>query len=207
MDSTYISGNELHNQFLVYMSKLKKLTSDIKTIVRNENVDIKLPINEEIQNSFVGRLYQQVFSYIRTSSSKRSGVCPIYSLPYDFEYFFSVNNSFQGGRFEKVRQLQMKDIVPFKYELFQRISQSFPFLKNLYIINDQAMKKKLYVPTLITFHFLTFLRLDRADYDYGVLFLLRKYAHLPRLSHLHIEEQSLKKITKNFTIDSMDFNF
>ncbi len=207
LNSTYISGNQLYNQFLVYMSKLKKFTFDIKTKVRNQNVNIKLPLNEEIQHSFVGRVYQQVFSYVNTNSSKRQGECHIYSLPYDFEYFFNVDNSFQGGTFKKVRQLQMKDTVPFKYELFQRISQDFPFLKYLYITNGRAMKNKSYVSTLITFHFLTFLHLDGAHDDYVVLFLLEEYAHLPRLSHLSIDRESLKKITKNFTIGSMYFNF
>jgi hypothetical protein len=120
------------------MSKLTKFTFDIKTKVRNQNANIKLPLNEEIQHSFVGRVYQQVFSYVNTNSSKREGECRIYSLPYDFEYFFNVDNSFQGGTFEKVRQLQMKDTVSFKYELFQRTSQDFPFLKYLYIINSRA---------------------------------------------------------------------
>ena len=207
LDSTFISGNQLYDQFLVYMSKLKKFTFDIKTKVRNPNVNIELPLIEEIQHSFVGRIYQQVFSYVKTNSSKRVGECHVYSLPYDFEYFFNVNHSFQGGTFEKVRQLQMKDTVPFKYELFQRISQDFPFLKYLYIKNGRGMKNKSYASTLITFHFLTFLHLDGAHDDYAGLFLLKKYVHLPRLSHLSIEGKSLKKITKNFTIDSMNFNF
>ena len=207
LDSTYIDGNQLYNHFLIYMSKLKKFTFDIKTKVRNENVNIKLPSNEEIQRSFVGRVYQQVFSYVNTNSSKRAGECHIYSLPYDFEYFFKVKNSYQGGRCEKVRQLKMKDTVPFKHELFQGISQDFPFLKYLYITNGHGMKNKSYVTTSITFHFLTFLHLDWAHDDYVLLFLLKKYAHLPRLSYLSIGRKSLKKITKNFTIDSMYFNF
>jgi hypothetical protein len=42
-DSTYIDGNQLHDQFLVYMTKLKKFTFNMKTKVRNRNVNIELP--------------------------------------------------------------------------------------------------------------------------------------------------------------------
>jgi hypothetical protein len=206
-DSTYIDGNQLYSQFLVYMTKLKKFTFDIKTKVRNQNVNIKLPSNEEIQSSFVGRIYPEVFSYVTTNSSNCDGECHFYSLPYDFQYFFNVDNSFQGGTFEKVRQLEMKDKIPFERQLFQRISQDFPFLKYLYIINDRAMKNKPYLFTLITFPHLTFLDLDGTHQSYAVLFLFKKHVHLPRLSHLCIEQETLKKITNNFTIDSMHFNF
>lgn len=206
-DSTYIDGNQLYDQFLVYMTKLKKFTFDIKTKVQNQNVNVELPSNEEIQSSFVGRIYQQVFSYVTTNSSDCDGKCHFYSLPYDFEYFINVDNSFQGGTFEKVRQLKMEDEIPFEHQLFQRISQDFPFLKYLYIINIRTMKNNPYLFTLITFPYLTFLDLAAAHEIYAVLFLLKKHAHLPRLSHLCIEQKSLKKITSNFTIDSMQFNF
>ncbi len=207
LNSTYISGNQLYNQFLVYMSKLKKFTFDIKTKVRNQNVNIKLPLNEEIQHSFVGRVYQQVFSYVNTNSSKRQGECHIYSLPYDFEYFFNVDNSFQGGRFEKVRQLRMKDSIGFTYELFQRVAQDFPFLKYLRIMNACAMMNKSFGSVLLTFPYLSYLDLDGAHDDYIVLFLLKKHTYLPCLSYLSIEEKPLKKITNNFNIDSIHFNF
>jgi hypothetical protein len=71
------------------MWKLKRFTFDIKTTVQNRNANIELSSNEQIQRIFVGRFYQQVFSYVN-------------SLPYDFEYLFNLDNSFQGGRFEKV---------------------------------------------------------------------------------------------------------
>jgi hypothetical protein len=192
------------------MPKLKRFTFDIKTTVQNQNVDIELLSNEQIQRSFVGKFYQQVFSYVNSNSTKLVGECHVYSLPYDFEYLFNVNNSFQGDRFVKVQQLHMMDLIDsiaFTYELFQRVAQNFPFLKYLCIMNMCAMKNKSSGSVLLTFPYLTYLDLARAHYDYIVLFLLQNHAYLPRLSYLRIGEKPLKQITKNFTINSIHFNF
>jgi hypothetical protein len=189
------------------MTQLKKFTFNIKTKVLNRNVRIALPSNEDIQRSFLGRGYQQVFSYVNTKSIECDGECHFYSLPYDFEYFYYVDNSFQGGMFQKVRQLTMDDTIPFEHKLFQHISQDFPFLKYLYITNGRAMKDKPHSSTLITFPYLTFLDLHEAHNNYSLLFLLKKNTHLPSLSYLSIEKKSLKKKTENFTNDPMHFNF
>jgi hypothetical protein len=46
----------------------------------------------------------------------------VYSLPYQFEYFLHLNNSFQGGMFDKVQYLLMTDGRPFEHNLFKLIS-------------------------------------------------------------------------------------
>jgi hypothetical protein len=207
LNSNYIDGNQLYDQFLCSMPKLKRFTFDIKTKVQNQNANIELSSNEQIQRSFVGKFYQQVLSYVNSNSTKLMGECHVYSLPYDFEYLFNVNNSFQGDRFVKVQQLHMMDSVDFTYELFQRVAQDFPFLKYLCIMNMCAMKNKSSGSVLLTFPYLTYLDLDRAHNDYIVLFLLQNHAYLPRLSYLSIDEKPLRQITKNFTINSIHFNF
>jgi hypothetical protein len=207
LDSTYIDGNQLYDQFLYSMRKLKRFTFDIKTRVRNQNANIELSSNEQIRRSFEGKFYQRVFSHVNSNSSKLVGECHVYSLPYGFEYCSNVNSSFQGGRFEKVRQLRMTDSIGFTYELFQRVAQDFPFLKYLCIMNMCAMMNKSRGSVLLTFPYLTYLDLDGAHDDYIVLFLLKKHAYLPRLSYLSIEKKPLKRITNNFTIDSIHFNF
>ena len=206
-NSTYIDGNQLYDQFLYSMPKLKRFTFDIRTIVQNQNANIELLSNEQIQRSFVGKFYQQVFSYVNSNSSEFVGECHVYSVPYNFEYFFNVDNSFQGGRFEKVRQLRMKDSIGFTYDLFQRVAQDFPFLKYLCIRNGCATMNKSFGSVLLTFPYLSYLDLDGAHDDYIVLFLLKKHTYLPCLSYLSIEEKPLKKITNNFNIDSIHFNF
>jgi hypothetical protein len=206
IDGTYIDGIQLYDQFLIHMTQLNKFTFNIKTNVWNKNVRIELSSNEDIERSFIGRGYQQVASYTSTEINVWDGECHIYSLPYDFEYF-DLNNSFQGGTFDKVRQLTIHDRIPIKYKFFQLISHDFPFLNSLSISNNQPMKDKQYSSTLITFHFLTFLDLRVAHIDYAELFLLRKTTHIPRLLNLSMEYKSLQKLTNNFTSDPIHFNF
>ncbi|CAF3342186.1 unnamed protein product [Rotaria sp. Silwood1] len=205
-DSTYIDGIQLYDQFLIYMTQLNKFTFNIKTTVYQTNVSVELPSNEDIQRSFIGRDYQEVASYIKTTLFGRIGECHIYSLPYEFEYF-NLDNSFQGGMFHKVRQLTMNDTIPFKHKLFKLISQGFPFLKFLYIINNDPLKDKQHSSTLITFPYLTFLDLTLAHLDYAELFLLEKTMHLPRLLNLAMQYESLTTITNNFTTNAIYFNF
>jgi hypothetical protein len=207
IDASYIDGIQLYDQFLIYMTQLHKFTFNIETNISRSNLRVELPSNEDIQRSFFGRGYQQVASYVSTGYEPWDGGCRIYTLPYDFEYYFNLNNSFQGGMYDKVRRLTINDRIPIKYELFQLISHDFPFLEFLSISDDQAMKDKQHSSTSITFLFLTFLDLKNVHIDYTELFLVRKNTHLPRLLNLSVDGNSLTKITSNYTSDPMDFNF
>ncbi len=207
LDSTYIDGIQLYDQFLVHMTQLNKFTFSITTKVHNWNVAVELPSNEDVQRSFIGRCYQQVASYVHTNSTKTKGDCHIYSLPFDFDYFLYRGNSVQGGMFHKVRCLNMRDENPIEYNLIKLISQDFSFLQFLYISNHYPQKEKKYSSTLITFPYLTFLDLQYAHDDYVELFLLKKITHLPRLLNLRMEYKSLTRITNNFTNDATHFNF
>jgi hypothetical protein len=208
-DSTFIDGIQLRDQFLIYMTQLKKFTFSINTEIDNYMVGLKLPSNEDVQRSFIGRGYQQVASslHVHIEPESTEGNCHIYSLPYDFEYFHHLNDSFQGGMFDKVRQLTMNDMHPIEHKLFQLISQDFPFLEVLYILNEYTMEDKQHSSTLITFPYLTFIDLKCAHVDYAELFLVKKNMHLPRLLNLSIEYKSLITITNNFTNDAACFNF
>jgi hypothetical protein len=131
---------------------------------------LELPTNEDIQRSFIGRGYQQVASYAQIDSPNTRGKCCMYSLPYEFEYFYDLDNYFQGGMFHKVRYLTMDDdFTAFEHKLFQLISQDFPFIECLNISNGDPQKDKQHSSILITF-----LNLERAHVDYAELFLLKK---------------------------------
>jgi hypothetical protein len=138
--STYIDGIQLYDQFLIYMTHLKKFTFNINTMVSFRTVGVELQSNEDIQRSFIGRGYQQVVSYVHSKASSWFGECHIYSLPYDFEYFVHLDTSFQGGMFHKVQRLEMNHTIPFDDKLFKLISQDFPFLEFLSICNDYPQK-------------------------------------------------------------------
>ncbi|CAF1182272.1 unnamed protein product [Rotaria sordida] len=206
-DSTFIDGNQLYDQFLIYMTQLKKFTFNIKTRITFEAVTDELPTNEDIQRTFIERGYQQVASYVYIDSDLGDSVCHVYTLPYDFEYFTDLDNSFQRGAFEKVRRLEMSDISPFEYKLFKIISQDFPFLEFLYICNINPQEDNQYSSTLITFPYLTLLDLKYAHVDYAKLFLFKQNINLPRLLNLAIQYESLIAITNNFTNDATYFNF
>ncbi|CAF2044004.1 unnamed protein product [Rotaria magnacalcarata] len=206
-DSTYVDSIQLYDQFLIYITQLKKFTFCINTEVFNDKVRVELPSNEDIQRSFIGRGYQQVTSYVHTNLMKTEGYCFLYSVPYDFEDLVQLNNSYQGGKFQKVRQLTIHDKIPFEHKLFKLISEDFPYLRFLYLSNRHPQQDKQHSSILITFPYLTCLNLQYAHVDYVELFLLKNNAHLPRLLNLRIEYESLTKITNNFTNNVTYFSF
>ncbi|CAF3650892.1 unnamed protein product [Rotaria sp. Silwood1] len=202
-DSSYIDGIQLHDQILIYMQKLNKFTFNIHTEVFNINIKTDLQSNEEIQRSFIGRQYGQVGSIVQTIGTNDVGTCHVYSLPYQFENFIYLNNSFQGGKLDKVRCLMMLDLIyPFEHNFFQVISQDFPFLKELYILNSQRQQNKQHSSTLITFRHVILLDLEVAHIDYVEQFLIDKNTHLPCLLNLIIGYESLAIVTNNFTNDA-----
>jgi hypothetical protein len=198
LDSPYIDGIQLHNQILLYMPQLNKFTFNINTAVANVNARINLSSNEDIQRSFIGKKYDQVGSYVCTSSTGIEGRSHVYSLPYQFNYFLYLNNSFQGGTFDKVVYLVMTDVNPFEHELFKIISQDFSLLKHLCIKNDQPQKNKQHSSSLIIFSHLIVLNLFLSHMDYAEQFLYDKNTYMPSLFNLEIEYQSLVTVTDNF---------
>ncbi|CAF4623571.1 unnamed protein product [Rotaria sp. Silwood2] len=197
--STYIDGIQLHDQILIYMPQLNKFTFSINTIVVNRKIKIDLASNEDIQHSFIGKEYRQVGSYVHTRSEDNVGTSHVYSLPYQFQYFLHLNNSFQGDMFDTVRSLTMTDGRPFEHDLFILISKCFPLLQQLYVINYQPQINKQHSSVLITFPHLILLNLVEAHVDYGEQLLCDKNTHLPSLLDLCIEYKSLTIITNNFT--------
>jgi hypothetical protein len=206
LDATYIDGIQLHNQILIYMPLLNKFTFNINTVVANVNAKINLSSNEDIQRSFIGKKYGQVGSYVHTSSTGVEGGSHVYSLPYQFNYFLHLNNSFQGGIFDKVVYLVMTDVDPFEHELFKIISQDFSLLKHLCIENHQPQKNKQNSSTLIIFPQLIVLNLFQAHVNYAEQFLYDKNTSMPCLLNLGIEYKSLIMVTNNFNNNAARLN-
>ena len=147
-------------------------------------------------------------SYIYSYPTRECGRCHIYSLPYQFETFFDLNNSFrfQGQIFDKVQCLTMMDRRPFQHEFFKQTSHYFPFLKQLTIRNGEAQQHKQDSSTLIRFSHLVSLNLSDAHTHYTEQLLLTKNTHLPCLSDLFIRYESLTILTNYFSIDRMCLN-
>jgi len=122
-DSTYIDGIQLHDQILIYMPRLNKFTFSINTGVINENIKTDLPSNEDIQHSFIRTGCTQVALCVQYRSEDNVGMSHVYSVPYQFEYFLRLNNSFQGGMFDTVQYLTIIDERPFEHNLLKILSQ------------------------------------------------------------------------------------
>ncbi|CAF1288616.1 unnamed protein product [Adineta steineri] len=210
-DSSFIDGTELYDQVLVHMSHLNKFIFSINTDVFIENNEMDVPLSEDIQNSFIGKEYGQVRSYVHFEPKKPTNQnidfeeakavvkSHIYSLPYQFKSFLHLNSSFQGGMFVNVRCLTMTDSFPFEHEFFKIISDSFPLVKNLTISNLEPQKNKQHPSTLISFPHLNLLNFINAHDDYAQQFLVDANTHLPCLLDLCILYESLEIATNNFT--------
>ncbi|CAF4714716.1 unnamed protein product [Rotaria socialis] len=185
------------------MPRLNKFSWNIDTCVDKKNIEIAFSSNEDIQRSFTRKQYGPVSSLVETFTTRESeDECHIYSLPYQFENFCSLSNSFQGGMFDSVLSLMMADLYPFEHNFFKVISQSFFLLKQLIIFNDASQKDKQLSKTLITFSHLIILNLDSAHTDYAEQFLVAEHYHLPCLLDLIIGYESLALVTNNFTNDA-----
>ncbi|CAF3948088.1 unnamed protein product [Rotaria sordida] len=187
------------------MINLKELTLFfyINTTVINGGSTIDLPSNEDIQCSFIGKGYGQVGSCVHNRQEDNVGTSHVYSLPYQFQYFLRLNNSFQGDMFDTVQCLTMTDGRPFEHNLFKLISQCFPLLKELNVVNHQPQKTKQHSSILIIFPHLILLNLIKAHVDYAEQLLCDKNTHLPALLDLCIKYKSLVMITNNFTNDTI----
>jgi hypothetical protein len=194
----YIDGTQLYDDFLIYMPQLNNFHFSIHTTIFKNEIHINLPSNNDILTSFIKKGYKQVNSYADEEFTSNWSCCHVYSLPYDFNEFFFMTSRFQGGTFNKVRWLVIYDKRPFEHELFQIISQDFPVLKILLIINQVSQKNKQHSSTFITFPNLNDLDLSMAHRDYAIQFF-NKNTSLPCLRKLNIKYEILMTITEGFT--------
>ena len=207
--SNYIDGDQLDNEVLYYMPRLSRFIFNIHTHIMTDysKKEIDVQSNDDIRNSFIKRGIQSIDVCSNDKLIKNRAHCHVYSLPYQFNAFHSLNNCFQGGRFDKVRFLSMEDVRPFEHQLFQIISQDFPFLQTLTIHNTEPQKNKQdHSSTLITFNHLFELNLIGGHLDYAIQFLSSDITHLPRLTNLIILTKMLTIVTKNYTNDATPIN-
>ena len=106
INSNVIDGIQLSDGILIHMPRLNKFTFSIDTELRiKNNVKVDIATKEDVQHGFIGKRFGQVQIGSRVYSEPSCSVIEyhIYSLPYQFENFLCLNNSFQGGMFHKVR--------------------------------------------------------------------------------------------------------
>ncbi|CAF1364261.1 unnamed protein product [Rotaria sordida] len=129
----YIDGTHLYNDFLVYMSRLNKFTFSIYSLVHDNYDKIDLPSHDDIQNSFIKIGHQHIGSYVDVKLMTTRSRCHVYSLPYHFNNFFGLSNSYQGGdKFDKVRCWQLRLVhIDYVEQFLFETNTRLPQLKNL----------------------------------------------------------------------------
>ncbi|CAF4031222.1 unnamed protein product [Rotaria sp. Silwood2] len=137
-ERSYIGGNQLYEDILNYLRRLNKFMFNIHTHIVNTGIEIDLPSDDDIRNSFIKRGFQSVGTCIDKRFINHGCNCHVYSLPYLFCDFLFMSSCFQGGKFDKVRMLMILDRYPFEHKLFKIISEDFPFLQKLIILNFNA---------------------------------------------------------------------
>jgi len=206
-ESTYIDGNQLYDDILNYMPRLNKFIFNIHTHIINNFRNINLPSNDDIRKSFIKRGFYSIDICADNKLINNRGNCHVYSLPYQFNEFLFMSSCFQGGKFDNVRMLSMRDECPFQYKLFQIISQDFPFLQKLNIFNFHSQENEQHhSSTLITFNHLFTLDLSNTHNDYVIQFLSERNTCLPCLTDLIIKYETLATVTNYFTNEATRFN-
>ncbi|CAF1078950.1 unnamed protein product [Rotaria sordida] len=168
------------------------------------------PSNEDIQCTFTSFKDYQVISCIDYFSKEGYGQCHIYSCPYTLTYYDDITNNFPGGLFNSVEKVRLFDERPFENEFFIRISQAFPFLKRITIVNrkpqnfkqEQQLNDNTQKSSNIEYSHLTMLHLLRVHDDYVEQFLFDTKTCLSNYIQLAVEYEQLKRMTQNFTRDA-----
>ncbi|CAM4804807.1 unnamed protein product [Rotaria magnacalcarata] len=211
----FIDGNDLKENIINYMSQLNNFTFNIRVIKHSPNL-MNLPSNEYIQHTFKDFKYNQISSCIGYYQERGYSYCHIYSYPYRMHYYFNITNNFPGGLFQYVRKVSLYDEQPFEYEFFLQIAQSFPFMKDLSIINDKPQRNKLSrkskkinnqdLSIIIKYPYLINLNLFEAHDDYIEQFLVDTDMYLLNNTNLSVHYEALKRVTENFTRHATQIN-
>ncbi|CAF1588496.1 unnamed protein product [Rotaria sordida] len=123
IDSDYIDGIQLHSDILIYLPRLKKFTFSIHTGVIMERIKIHLSSNEDIQNSFIGRGYGQVGSYVCTQPLKSMSHCTRIHV---YKFRASVGNE-NGDTFVLKNEI-FKELKPADQEVSRFKHRSTPLV-------------------------------------------------------------------------------
>ncbi|CAF3327609.1 unnamed protein product [Rotaria sp. Silwood2] len=211
---TFIDGNDLKKNIINHMPQLNKFTFNIRSTVRLHN-EINLLSKEDIQYTFNDFENKQIISCVDYFSELEQSECHIYSYPYEWKEYHKITNNFPGGTFKYVREISLFDEQPFEHEFFFQISQSFPFMKKLTLINEKPKNNKQSRKldddnnqhlSIIEYPYLFELDLVDAHDDYIEQFLVDTKTCLPNGVYLSVDYQALNRVTQEFTRNTTRLN-
>jgi len=210
---TFIDGNSLKS-LINDMAQLSKFTFNIRSVADFED-ESTFVSNEDIENSFSNFQFGQVMCWMDYFFQLEFGQCRIYSCPYVWKEYAEITNSFPGGLFPHVQKISLFDDRPFEYEFFLRISQSFPLIKVLNVVNRKPQQKKKHsgeskddnehLP-IIEYPHLRELDLQHVHEDYLEQFLLATKTCLPNGVSLLTYYNGLVEVTHDFRRTATRFN-
>ncbi|CAF1562711.1 unnamed protein product [Rotaria magnacalcarata] len=192
----FIDGNDLKENIFNYMTQLNNFTFNISAIKRSPHL-MNLPSNEYIQHTFKDFKYNQISSCIGYFKGKGYSYSHIYSYPYRMDYYLNITYNFPSGLFQYVRRVSLYDEQPFEYKFFLQIAQSFPFMKDMSIINDKPQRNSERKEGLNLF---------KAHDDYIEQFLVDTDMYLSNNIPLSVQYEALKRVTENFTRHATQIN-
>ncbi|CAF4071255.1 unnamed protein product [Rotaria sordida] len=202
----FINGNDFKEDIINNMSRLNKFTFNIRLFNYLPN-QTNILSNENIQCKFKDFKSNEIISCVDYFQEKQYSYCHFYSYPYRMNYYDNISNNFPGGLFKNVHRVSLFDERSFEHEFFIQIQKSFPFMKELTVINAKPQKNKLYRKSkndnqylsIIKYPHLTELCLLQAHDDYVEQFLLDTDVFMPNNVHLIVYYQAMKRVTENFT--------
>ncbi|CAF1390977.1 unnamed protein product [Rotaria sordida] len=202
----FIDDTHLENEILVYMPWLHSFTFYICTYMNV--VDLQHNIsNKDIQQTFTNIKQQPVANTLHSIHGNKI-VYSILSISFEFDHLEDIGNTCPNIKCSYVTYLLIQDVVPFDHQFFIRISQNFPLIMNLRIMNVVSQSSldfnmfatennQLYAtavyPRLIS------LDIFCAHHDYVEEFLNEKKTYVPCLTQLRVVYNDLRIVTKNFT--------
>lgn len=204
---TFIDGNDLKNNIINNMLKLKKFQFYIRSNIFLSN-QINLQSNDNIQNTFKDFKNNNIISWTDYFVDSQQGQCHVYTYPYKLNEYCKISNNFPGGLFKCVTKILLYDERPFEHKFFLQISQSFPLVKKIIIENMKPQKKiddNQNLP-IIEYPQLTILDLTDAHLDYIELFLLHTKMSLSNNVHMIVIYQALRRVTEKFQKHSTRIN-
>jgi hypothetical protein len=212
-DGRFIDGNDLKKNILNHMSQLNQFTFDIRSVMFINN-EMNLPSQEDIQRTFEDFQYTKIISCVDYFRERKTGQCHVYSHPFLMECYENITNNFPDGLYQYVRVVSLYDELPFEHEFFFRISQSFPFMEKLSLVNRQPQNHKqsdksmndIHNSSIVKYSHLTELNIHKVHDDYIEEFLCNSKTYFGNHILLGIDFESVQRVTHHFTRDSTRIN-
>jgi hypothetical protein len=203
---TFFDGNDLKMNIINYMPQLNKFTFSFCSASSFYN-EINLPSSVDIQKTFTDFNDKQIIYWADYFPKQKEGYCHIYSYPYTLKYYNEITNNFTGGIFKYVREVSLYDERPFEHEFFLLIAESFPFMEELTVHNHKRQIKKQFRKSkdenqdlsIVKYPYLKRLDLINTCIDYYEQFLFDTKMDLPFGVRVRMNDELVKKVTRNFT--------